>query len=304
MENIIENLIKGNNRYQWKILQENEKIEPGRKSPHYPLLILTCMDPRIDVHRIFQLNIGDAFVLRNAGNQITEDVFRSILIAVYEYNVKFVVVLGHLDCGMRKLQLEEIRHKLLPIVLKQISQNSTNYHFALQKYFKPFVDEIKNISNQVNRLKMTKGMPPNIQITGMLFDPVTGWIFPENEFKSYLSYEDFMKNYQKILHQKRMNHIDFLETIEGEIVGPELVEFDEITEKPDTIDVSEEDGVLNKKAVVDEESEYIDMKEILEKNAEVIEKTMNIVSKVQVPKIHVPKIKVYIPKINKIKKNN
>ena len=76
MEDIIKNLVDGNNRYRWQILQENEKIEINHTIPKYPLLILTCMNPRIDIHRIFQLNPGDAFVLRNAGNQYTEDVLR------------------------------------------------------------------------------------------------------------------------------------------------------------------------------------------------------------------------------------
>ena len=299
MEDIIENLIKGNNKYQWKILQENERIELDRKIPHYPLLILTCMDPRIDVHRIFQLNPGDAFVLRNAGNRLTEDVFRSILIAVYEYNIKFIVVLGHLDCGMRKLQLEELRHKLLPIVLKQISQNSTNYHLALQKFFKPFVDEIKNISNQVDRLKMTKGMPPNIHITGMLFDPLTGWIFPENEFKKYTSYGSFMHNYQQILHQKRMNHIDFLETIESEIVGPEIAESIKTIEDLEPIEITDKREESSQKSEISRESEFDEIQQILDKNTQFMKTTMNVVSKVQVPKIYIPKIRVYVPKINK-----
>ena len=82
MEDIIERLINGNNRYQWEILQENENIEKDHTIPKIPLLILTCMDSRIDVHRIFQLKPGDALVLRNAGNQYTEDVLRSILIAI------------------------------------------------------------------------------------------------------------------------------------------------------------------------------------------------------------------------------
>lgn len=299
MEEIIENLIKGNNKYQWKILQENEKIKPGLKSPHYPLLILTCMDPRIDVHRIFQLNPDDAFVLRNAGNQLTEDVFRSILIAVYEYNIKFIVVLGHLDCGMRKLQLEELRYKLLPIVLKQIGRNSTDYHYALQKFFKPFVDEIKNISNQVDRLKLTKGMPPNIHITGMLFDPLTGWVFPENEFKSYLSYQNFMKNYQQILHQKRMNHIDYLETIESEIIGPEIAESIETVEKLEPVEIIDKTEELSQKSEINQESEFNEIQQILDKNTQFMKTTMNVVSKVQVPKIYIPKIRVYVPKINK-----
>ncbi|MFW9785498.1 MAG: carbonic anhydrase, partial [Candidatus Heimdallarchaeota archaeon] len=61
-------LIEGNLKFKRKILEDLESIEVERKVPRYPVLILTCMDPRIDVHRIFQLKPGDVFVLRNAGN--------------------------------------------------------------------------------------------------------------------------------------------------------------------------------------------------------------------------------------------
>jgi len=302
MEEIIRNLINGNNRYQWEIIQENEKIELDHTIPKLPLLILTCMDPRIEVHRIFQLKPGDAFVLRNAGNQYTEDVLRSILIAVHEYNIKFILVLGHLDCGMRKVRLDKLRTKLSPQVLLQIGQSSINYQFAIQRFFKTFADEITNISNQVDRLKKAKGIPSDIKVIGMLYDPSTGWIFLENEFKKYSSYGNFMQNYQKLLRQKRMAHIDYLETIESEIVGTEDSDPSEITEKPETVEILEEIVEDNKdynlKAEMVSKVEYKDLQQILEKNAEVIEKSMKIVSKIQIPKIFIPKIRVRVPKVN------
>ena len=308
MEDIIKNLINGNNRYQWEILQENEKIELHHTIPKIPLLILTCMDPRIDVHRIFQLKPGDAFVLRNAGNQYTEDVLRSILIAVHEYSVKYIVVLGHLDCEMRKVRLDKLRTKLSPQVLLQIGQSSINYQFAIQRFFKTFVDEIANISNQVDHLKKAKGIPSDIKVIGMLYDPSTGWIFPESEFKKYTSYRNFMQNYQKLLRQKRMAHIDYLETIESEIVGPNPIELGDTIEKPEIVEIineiAEENEDFNLSAKIGNEAEYKEIQSMIEKNAEVIENSMKIVSKVQIPKIFIPKIRVHIPKVNKYKKED
>ena len=56
------------------------------------------MDPRIDIHRIFQLEPGDVIVLRNAGNIFTQDMIRSLIIAIFKYKIKYIVILGHLDC--------------------------------------------------------------------------------------------------------------------------------------------------------------------------------------------------------------
>ncbi|MFW9951401.1 MAG: hypothetical protein ACFFKA_14890, partial [Candidatus Thorarchaeota archaeon] len=201
-----------------------------------------------------------------------------------------------------KINLDKLRNKLTSQALKQIGQYSTNFQFALQRFFKPFADEISNINTQVDRLKMTKGIPTDIEIVGMLYDPYTGWVFPEYEFKKYSSYGNFMRNYQKLLQNKRMTHIDFLQSIESEIIGTKLTESNQMVEKQESIDISEEIGDLNLKKEVVREIENKDLNQILQKNAEVIKKTMNIISKVQVPKIFVPKIRVYIPKVNKYKK--
>jgi len=65
-EDIIQKFVEGNKQYQGQILQDEESNQIDGKIPRYPVLILTCIDPRIDVYRIFQLKPGDAFVLRNA----------------------------------------------------------------------------------------------------------------------------------------------------------------------------------------------------------------------------------------------
>jgi carbonic anhydrase len=57
------------------------------------LVVLTCMDFRIDPRQI----VGEAFVLRNAGAQCSEDVIRSLNLA-RGLGVTRVRVLGHTDC--------------------------------------------------------------------------------------------------------------------------------------------------------------------------------------------------------------
>jgi carbonic anhydrase len=299
MEDVIERMIDGNNRFQWEILQENEKIEMDNSFPRIPLLILTCMDSRIDVHRIFQLKPGDVFVLRNAGNQYTEDVLRSILVAIYEYDIKYIVVLGHIDCEMRKIRLDELRYKLTPQALKEIGQRSVNYQYAIQRFFKTFTDEITNINNQVDRIKLSKGMPSDTKIVGMLYDPYSGWVFHEREFQKYGSYRTFKQKYQDLLQQKRINYVDFLETIESEIVGAQY------TESEETMEILEETPEVNidvnKKPEVETQDDYQEMQKILNENTKLIENSMKFVSNIQIPKIYIPKIRVRVPGVNKIK---
>ena len=74
-------------------------------------VVLGCIDSRVPIEKIFQAKPGELLVLKNAGNIITSDVLRSVLVAIYELNAKFIVIMGHTDCGMAILDNEkEIGH--------------------------------------------------------------------------------------------------------------------------------------------------------------------------------------------------
>jgi carbonic anhydrase len=58
-----------------------------------------CSDSRLAAEIIFDKGIGDLFVIRNAGQVISESVVGSIEYAVAVLHVPLVVVLGHDQCG-------------------------------------------------------------------------------------------------------------------------------------------------------------------------------------------------------------
>ncbi len=62
-------------------------------------VIVACYDSRVAPEIIFDLNIGDAFVIRNAGNVINNHVLAGIEFAVRHLGVRLVVVLGHSNCA-------------------------------------------------------------------------------------------------------------------------------------------------------------------------------------------------------------
>lgn len=51
------------------------------------------------------LRRGEAVVLRNAGARLSEDVLRSLVVAVHAQGVNEVAVVGHRDCGMARLSV-------------------------------------------------------------------------------------------------------------------------------------------------------------------------------------------------------
>lgn len=62
-------------------------------------VVIGCSDARVPTERIFDQDIGDLFVIRTAGNFVTESQIGSIEFAMDELDVRLVVVMGHTGCG-------------------------------------------------------------------------------------------------------------------------------------------------------------------------------------------------------------
>lgn len=77
--------------------------EPARR-----LVVVTCMDARIDPLRAFGLQLGEAHVLRNAGGVVTEDTLRSLLVSQRLLGTRQVMVVHHSGCGMLSVRDEEL----------------------------------------------------------------------------------------------------------------------------------------------------------------------------------------------------
>lgn len=66
--------------------------------PSRRLVVLTCMDTRIDPLRVFGLQPGDAAILRNAGARIDAAMQRALVVARDQLGVERLLVMGHTDC--------------------------------------------------------------------------------------------------------------------------------------------------------------------------------------------------------------
>lgn len=75
---------------------------PARK-----LAILTCMDARIDLDALFELKLGDAHVIRNAGGIATADVIRSLAASQRLLGTDEIIVVQHTDCGVHNMSPED-----------------------------------------------------------------------------------------------------------------------------------------------------------------------------------------------------
>ena len=299
MDDIIKEIfLNGNYRYRLKILKGLEKVDLDEKIPKYPVLILTCMDPRIDVHRIFQLNPGDVFILRNAGNLFTSDALRSILLAVYQYNIKHIIILGHLDCGMTKLKMLELRKKVPFEFFPPCSREGLDLFSEVKGFFKPFMDELRNVKQQVELFKRLQVHKQELTITGMLYDVETGWVFEFERFKKFENVENFREQYSTILNGKKFQFVDFVETIEKEIINND--ELEENSNEIPQLERLNEDVVIYAENMEEETASIANQN--LKTETDEIFSTQIILPKIEFPKIHFPRVKIYIPKISRNKR--
>lgn len=90
----IENVLNGNRT--WTAGYRRPRANGSAKA-----VVLTCMDSRIPSLEMLGLAPGEVFIIRNAGNSMTLDALRSLLICLTVMERRRVLVVGHSGCGMR-----------------------------------------------------------------------------------------------------------------------------------------------------------------------------------------------------------
>lgn len=74
-----------------------------------------CSDSRLAAEIIFDKGLGDLFVVRNAGQVISDSVIGSLEYAVAVLGVPLIVVLGHDECGAVKAAINAELPDALPL---------------------------------------------------------------------------------------------------------------------------------------------------------------------------------------------
>ena len=73
-----------------------------------------CSDSRLSAEIIFDVSLGDLFVVRNAGQVIAETILGSLEYAVEVLGVPLILVLGHDECGAIRTTMDSIEGKSVP----------------------------------------------------------------------------------------------------------------------------------------------------------------------------------------------
>jgi carbonic anhydrase len=132
------------------------------------LAVVTCMDSRIDPFRILGIGPGDAKILRNAGARVTDDVLRTLVLAVYLLGVERVLVMPHTRCRMAEAD-EQAIHRL---IRDEHGVDTRSLKFGTDP------DQVAALRNDLVKVHASPWLPNDLVVGGALFDVDTGRLLP------------------------------------------------------------------------------------------------------------------------------
>jgi carbonic anhydrase len=106
---VLDVLRRGNERYVsgHRISRDLSRQISLTAPAQFPMaVVLSCIDSRSPVELIFDLGLGDAFVIRIAGNVAKEKVLASMEFGCAVAGAKLILVMGHTSCGAIKAAVE------------------------------------------------------------------------------------------------------------------------------------------------------------------------------------------------------
>ncbi len=185
-------LMEGNNRFAAghprhpdESPEHRRKVAEGQK----PFaVIVTCSDSRVSPELIFDQGIGDLFVIRTAGNLLSDMELGSIEYAVEHLGVKTVLVMGHEKCGAISALLSDEKFEGHVRVIIDSLKQEKEIQYGLSHHDLGYAIRA-NVVHQVNNLKITlakiagKEHDP-IEIRGVIYSLNDGRVFPLETFKT------------------------------------------------------------------------------------------------------------------------
>lgn len=127
------------------------------------VVVLTCMDARLDPYRMFGFELGDAHILRNAGGRASNDALRSLAVSNNIAGTREIVVVHHTDCAL--LADDEV-------VRRRIADVSGADPSSLDLLA---IKELeRSVREDVARILGSPFTPEDVRVWGFIYDVASG----------------------------------------------------------------------------------------------------------------------------------
>ncbi len=154
-------IIESNKKYSENFGDKKNLPVPPIKN----IVILTCMDSRLEPLKFAGLNLGDAHIVRNAGGRASDDAIRSLIISYKMLGTNEFYVIHHSDCGMESFTNEDMKSKFEGIKHNTELENIDWLTIS---------DREESVRNDVEKIKTHPLVSDDIQVFGFIYEVKTG----------------------------------------------------------------------------------------------------------------------------------
>ncbi|MEB3358862.1 MAG: carbonic anhydrase [Synechococcales bacterium] len=181
-------LIKGLRQFQSSYFSEHhelfEQLAHGQKPR---VLFIACSDSRVDPNLITQAQVGDIFVIRNAGNIIPPfgaangGEGAAVEYAIHALGIEHVIVCGHSNCGAMKglLKIEKLRDEM-PLVCEWLQHAEATRRLIKENYGDRTGEDLLDLAIAENVLTQIENLRTYPVIHSRLYQgklTLHGWVY-------------------------------------------------------------------------------------------------------------------------------
>ena len=141
--------------------------------PELRLMVITCLDPRVDPAHFLGLRLSDAMVIRNVGGRVTPEVINNVVFIAQLAETVLpdgplfeVAVIHHTQCGTGALADDGFRHSYAQRI--GVDENSLRGDAVL--------NPAETVRHDVELLCAASSISPRITVSGHVYDVLTGLV--------------------------------------------------------------------------------------------------------------------------------
>ncbi len=131
---------------------------------HEGVLILTCMDSRLEPLEMVGLRVGEAKILRTPGSHLTPDALAGMVMGVHRLEVNRILIIPHTKCAAASRTEAQTRD----VILETTGIDTGDFHFGVDP------DQLGRLAADVEAVRSHPLIGPYAKVAGFLYDVETG----------------------------------------------------------------------------------------------------------------------------------
>ncbi len=131
---------------------------------HEGVLMLTCMDSRIEPLEMIGLRVGEAKILRTAGGRLNDSALAAIVMGVHKLHVNRVMIVPHTLCAAASMTEKQMHE-----AIKAASGvDAGDFHFGVDP------NQLDRLAEDVETVRSHPLVGPFATVGGFLYDVKSG----------------------------------------------------------------------------------------------------------------------------------